>query len=298
MQPFIIYFTIIGLYIGYQVYTTKRRRTLAYSNQAPTPSVVETDIVLRGDSLNLHEVEVEEILNKRFAYFRDLAPELKERFLQRIRKFMDDKIFIIKYGEGFKEMPVLVSAAAIQLSFGLKDYLMPFYKYIRIYPEEYVAPHALKVLAGNVSGCTITVSWNHFLKGYEDLTDGSNVGLHEMSHALYFQKEVVYQDHAIRFNRRYRYLMEKSADAYDHETKGRYNLYSAYAESNMQEFWAESVELFFEKPHELRQIYPDVFEGMCALLRQDPCNKAMPIEKKKPVRDRLKSISIRRSTIH
>ena len=35
-------------------------------------------------------------------------------------------------------MPVLISAAAIQLTFGLKKYLLPNFKFIHIYPKEFL----------------------------------------------------------------------------------------------------------------------------------------------------------------
>lgn len=44
--------------------------------------------------------------------------------MKRLHKFLVSKTFIIKDDEGFKEMPVLVSAAAVQLTLGLKLYLL------------------------------------------------------------------------------------------------------------------------------------------------------------------------------
>ena len=64
---------------------------------------------------------------------------------------MQKKIFIIKDDKGLREMPVLISASAVALTFGLKDFRLPFYKYIRIYPEEYVAEAILPGL-GNLHG--------------------------------------------------------------------------------------------------------------------------------------------------
>jgi hypothetical protein len=48
-------------------------------------------------------------------------------------------MFIIKASEGVREMPVLVSASAVQLTFGLPDFTLSFYRYIRIYPAEFVS---------------------------------------------------------------------------------------------------------------------------------------------------------------
>ena len=176
-------------------------------------------------------------------------------------------------------MPVLVSATAIQLTFGLKNYLLPFYKYVRIYPEEYFGD-TLKILAGNVQDNTITVAWNHLLKGLENEWDGANVGLHEMSHALYFQKMVIEQEFKHKFSKRYNQLLSECRSAYEDEVKGRVDLYSEYANTNLQEFWAESVELFFEKPAAMQQCYPSVFDAMKKVLNQNPLNSESPVMEK------------------
>jgi Mlc titration factor MtfA (ptsG expression regulator) len=249
----------------------------AYTGACPPPEVLPSEILLHGKDLVLTIQEIDSILKKRFKYYALLEKNLQERFIKRLHRFMLKKTFIIKDDEGFKEMPVLVSAAAIGLTFGLKDFRLAFYKYIRIYPEEYISENCFKVLAGNVQDNIITIAWNHLLKGYNDFTDGSNVGLHEMSHALYIQKIVIEHNYANRFLKKYNYLVNECRQAYNMEVEGKKNFYSEYADSDLQEFWAESVELFFEKPLEFNHHYPDVYKALKLLLNQDPLNKAYPL---------------------
>jgi Mlc titration factor MtfA (ptsG expression regulator) len=264
--------------IGY--HSGKRRQHLSLTGVCPPPVINTSDIVVRGKDLEIDESEMHRILSKRYHYYNSLQESGQKLFLKRLKKFMHNKFFIIKDDEGFKEMPLLVSAAAIQLTFGLQNFTLSFYKYVRIYPEEYVSDNFMKVLAGNVQGNIITVAWNHLLKGFENCMDGSNVGLHEMSHALYIQKMEVEKDYAKKFAKRYNQLMKICEVAHKTEQDGRLNLYSDYANQNLQEFWAESVELFFEKPQELQKNYPEVFHGMTLLLNQNPVNKAAPVLKR------------------
>ncbi|HTM93521.1 MAG TPA: zinc-dependent peptidase [Flavisolibacter sp.] len=274
----IILIYAIILFLGNRGERFKRHSNLGLTQEPPNhPDADPTDIVYNGTSNSIGPGEIEAILEKHYPYYNSLHPELREKFLARTQTFIRKKNFIIKNGEGYREMPVLVSAAAIQLTFGLNDYLLPFYKYIRIYPSEYFGDGSFKVLAGNVKNNMITVAWNHFLKGNEDLTDGSNVGLHEMSHALYFQKVVIDANYARRFCRNYDDVLTACKEAYQTEIAGRKNLYSAYADTDLQEFWAESVEIFFEKPNELHLQYPAVYEAMKILLHQDPLNKIHPV---------------------
>jgi Mlc titration factor MtfA (ptsG expression regulator) len=274
---FLFIYAII-IFLGNRSERVEQYSNLGLSQGTPNhPAIDSTDIVYSGTSNSIGLSEIEAILEKHYPYYTSLQPELREKFLARMQTFIRKKVFIIKNGEGYREMPVLVSAAAIQLTFGLNDYLLPFYKYIRIYPSEYFGDGSFKVLAGNVKNNMITVAWNQFLKGNEDLTDGSNVGLQEMSHALYFQKVVIDASYARRFCRNYDEVLTACKEAYQTEITGQRNLYSAYADTDLQEFWAESVEIFFEKPDELYLQYPSVYEAMKVLLNQDPLNKMHPV---------------------
>ena len=276
VSAFIVYW-VVDHYAG------KRRQHLKLTNICPRPEIHPTDIVVPGGDLAISDTEAHRILSKRFPYYHSLGEEQKRYFVQRLQRFMQQKVFIIKDDEGFKEMPLLASASAIQLTFGLKDYFLPFYKYIRIYPTEYVSDDLLKVLAGNVHGNIITIAWNHLLKGYENGSDGSNTALHEMAHALDIQKMEVEKNYAKRFAKRYRELMTTCEGAFEKEAKGMVNLYSSYADKNLQEFWAESVELFFEKPAELQSLHPAVFEKMVLVLNQNPLRKENPVVQKSNV---------------
>ena len=44
----------------------------------------------------------------------------------------------------------------------------------------------------------------------------------------------------------------------------------SYAFSNLHEFWAVSVEAFFENPKGLKQNMPDLYIALCRVLNQDP----------------------------
>lgn len=276
MNSNILFLCFIASIFLFRNWILKSRTQRGYTNLCPEPVIDETDIYFTGSSLNITDDEMHFILSKRHRYYRALHEHHQKRFLKRLRRFLNKKDFIIKDNKGYKEMPVLAGAAAIQLTFGLNDYLFPFYKYIRIYPEEFIGQHTFLILAGNVQNNIITVAWNQLLRGL-DKADGCNVVLHEMSHALYIQKMVMEADHAKKFSKNYINLEGSCAKAYKIEINGMKNLYSDYAEINLQEFWAETVEIFFEKPDELYKEHPDVFDAMMVLLNQDPRNATDPV---------------------
>ena len=268
------FFTIVVI-IGFTgaIAETIRQRLLPpelrYNGPRP-PYISADDIVADAKSLDITLEEIKRILQKRFPYYNSLNAYQQVRFVGRTMRFIQHKLFIIKSGTGYREMPVLTSAAAVQLTFGLDDYLLPWFRFIQIYPEEFVSHHSLRVIIGNVSDYTITVAWKHLLKGYEDGTDGCNVALHEMSHALYYQKLKVEKLDAINFCQRYNNLMDTCQLAHQFERSGKTGLYTEYGTTNLQEFWAESIELFFEKSRELKRTYPKIYASLMELLNQDP----------------------------
>ena len=225
-----------------------------------------------GDELDFSDEILVSILMKHFPYFKLLNEDDRKRFLRRINNFIDDKTFLIHGGSGFREMPVLISAAAIQLTFGLQKYLLPNFTRIHIYPQEYVSAATLHIIEGNVQGKTINFSWKHFLDGYNIPDNGQNVGLHEMSHALFYQNFVTDENVDFIFENSYHEFTSHGTKAYQNECAFTSGLYTAYAKTNFQEFWAESVELFFEKPTALRSQYPELYNAMREVLNQDPAN--------------------------
>jgi Mlc titration factor MtfA (ptsG expression regulator) len=262
-------------------YDRRTKRHRYYTRICGKPKIEKTDIIFHGSNIEWSHEQLHEMLLKRFPYYAALDQLLQTKFRSRLHRFMHTKTFIIKNSQGVKDMPVLVSAAAIQLTFGLRYYHLPFFKYIRIYPEEYFSEKEFfKVLAGNVQRNVISIAWNHVLNSYTGPADGINTPLHEMSHALYIQKLVVDKEYSKKFNTRYKSVIDECRKAYRHESSGQKNLYSDYAQSNPQEFWAESVELFFEKPGELRRSYPEVYNSMVKLLNQDPAERTYPLLKK------------------
>jgi len=247
------------------------RRTNMFTEQEKRPAQIPTYkyLTYKGNHLNFSETEIIAIFTKRFPFFVHLSYSEKIRFLKRHKKFMKNKIFRIHDRSGFKEMPILISATAIQLSFGLEEYLLPHYKCINIYPQEFLGVHpTIRFLEGNVSGDTINISWKHYLIGNENNTNGQNVGLHEMAHAYYCQNIICEQDRDISFSNSYNHFHTHGDNVFKIEKVTEQRLYTDYALKNLQEFWAESVEIFFERPTLMKKQYPELYCCMQSILNQ------------------------------
>jgi len=229
-------------------------------------------LVYQGEDLDFTEEVLRKVLIKHFPFFVKLIPPDQDKFLSRLKKFIRSKIYVIHDVKGYREMPILISAAAVQLSFGLNKFLMPHFTIIQIYPQEFIALEPMRVLIGNVSGNTINIAWKQFLEGYRNRFDNSNVGLHEMAHALYYQNFEAEEHIDKNFQDSFHHFMSLGDKVFEREKLLTIGLYSDYAMKNFQEFWAESIEIFFESPDRLNIHYPDLYSMLCDLLCQDPLN--------------------------
>jgi Mlc titration factor MtfA (ptsG expression regulator) len=273
-MPFVFLFFFCAL-VALAVKRARREEAEADAEEAQGNNYVPDDnrikfLTYYGGELKFFDDELQKVLDKHFPYYTRLDDTGKEKFLHRLKKFISEKIFVIHDESGFKEMPILISASAIQISFGLDKYLLPYFSHIHIFPEEFIGYHpTLRLLEGNVSGHSVNLSWKHFLNGYKFPQNGQNVGLHEFAHAFYYQYFEVGENIEKDFVARFPLFDACGNKAFQQEQQPGNNLYSDYALTNFQEFWAESVEVFFEKPVILKAMYPDLFEAMKEILKQD-----------------------------
>jgi len=232
----------------------------------------ETILVYEGNELNFSDAIIVTVLDKHFPYYKTLPPERRDIFLSRLKTFITHKTFIIHNKSGFREMPILISATAIKFSMGLKYFLLPHYPHIHIFPAEFIGVYPnIRVLAGNVSGNKIHISWKHFLEGYQFPEDGQNVGLHEMAHAYYYQNFETNEDIDKDFVDKFGIFNITASTILEKENNSTTASYSPIALENFQEFWAESVELFFERSLFFKKDYGELYYTMVNLLNQDPC---------------------------
>lgn len=203
-------------------------------------------------------------------YFQNLSPKGKTRFMYRTLNVMVNKNFIGKGIAVTEEMRVRLSACVVQLTFGLKEYTLPHYDRIYIFPEDYYHPLMRQRLKGGtyVNGM-ISFSWKDFVEGFADPFDHFNLGLHEFAHAL--KLEI---NHGEKPDERFSDLFP------EWHTRGKYELEKMkitskpylrdYAATNIDEFFAVSVEYFFERPEEFKSAMPELFSHLCWLLNQNP----------------------------
>ena len=216
--------------------------------------------------------KVKGYLEKYFTFYQALPPKSKKVFEKRVAYFISCKEFVPReMSEVSWEMKALISASAIQLTFGFPKVHLSYFRHILVYPEQFYSTINKQFHKGEVNpqAKTIVLGWKHFVEGYLE-KDGRNLGLHEMAHALRLENRVM--------NHEYNFLDEdvlhswemQAAQAMKEITEGTEEFFRAYGATDREEFFAVAVENFFERPTKFSNKHPVLYATLCNLLRQDP----------------------------
>jgi Mlc titration factor MtfA (ptsG expression regulator) len=207
-------------------------------------------------------------LCKHISYYKRLSLEGKKKFVIRIYNFINDVVFYGKGGELItEEKKVVISASAIQLTFGYKEYLFYSFRYIFVYPKAFFS----KIYNGYLKGGTyptgaVAFSWEDFKYGYELDDDKMNLGLHEMAHTLLMQ---VSDD---KFDTYIDSWFSVGRSEFLNIQQGNSAMFRSYAGTNRYEFLSVAIECFFESPKEFEIKLPEIYNSLKVLLNQDPQN--------------------------
>lgn len=238
-------------------------RTPVTTGTAPEKEVQITDDIFNNYSF---------IIGSLFTYFNDLSPEQKKIFVKRVYQFKHSKKFHFIGLENNDDMAILVSSSAVQVTFGLKNYLLSHFNDIYILADAYHMDNE-ELYIGHVAPDGIYLSWKHFLYGYSHKNDNINVAVHEMSHALLYNNFFAQYGVDPHFRMNYEKFSSTTGPILADAITNRRSYLRNYAFTNLHEFWAVSVEAFFENPQGLKDNMTDLYEALCRVLNQDPLSK-------------------------
>ncbi|MEM6735187.1 MAG: zinc-dependent peptidase [Bacteroidota bacterium] len=213
-----------------------------------------------------------DFLLRNFDFYKKLPLKSKKIFEKRVARFISSKKFIPRQmSQVTWEMKVLISASAIQLTFGFPRVNLSFFRHILVFPNTFFSRTNQQHHKGEVNprAKAIVLSWKHFVEGYLE-PDGRNLGLHEMAHALRLENRVM--------NRTYDFLNEEVLEEWENHAQrtmeemktGQETFFREYGAVNNEEFFAVAVENYFERPLAFREKHPLTYATLCKLLKQDP----------------------------
>lgn len=214
------------------------------------------------------------VVSRHIHYYNRLNLDDQRKFLFRTYLFKKSRRFHYIEVQESAEMPILISAVAVQLTFGLEKFMLDYFSDIFVLKDDYHYGFYSRPFMGHVDQTGIYLSWDNFIKGISGQTPNCNVGLHEMGHALAYVTFITETEEDKHFKKEFKNFSKVARPIFTDMQQGAKNLLGEYASSNYHEFWAVCVETFFENPFRFKKELPDLYFSMARLLNQDPVNFA------------------------
>ncbi|TMI93300.1 MAG: zinc-dependent peptidase [Bacteroidetes bacterium] len=249
--------------------TVFRRLGKIFNGTRETPAFTEQASAVSDSIFDSYSF----VIGSLFSYFNDLPPEGKKHFVQRVHHFKSSKKFHFIGMEEKNDAAILVSASAVKVTFGLKNYLLSHFQNIYILADAYKMENDEELYVGHVAPEGIYLSWKHFMYGYTNRSDNINVATHEMAHALLYNNFFAQYGIDAHFRMNYEQFSTTTGPILAQVITNRQSYLRSYAFSNLHEFWAVSVEAFFDNPEGLRKNMPELYSALCRVLNQDPLSK-------------------------
>ena len=204
------------------------------------------------------------ILRNRFTFYKRLSEKQKQHFEHRVASFIIDKTFIGRDGQLITDdIKVLVSATAVMLTFGFRDFYIGLVGKIFVYPDEFYSNMNDEYHKGefNPRLGALVISWKHFEEGFDIGNDNLNLGIHEFAHAIHMNSMKERDVSSTIFKDSFKELTDYLAEnkpLRDNLIASKY--FRAYAYTNHFEFLAVIIESFIETPVEFKSQFPRIYD--------------------------------------
>jgi MtfA peptidase len=241
---------------------------VTFDDRGRRNSQTKTYLTYMPFDLRFEKGFVETLLEKHIPFYTNLNTNNRKIFVRRVNYFMQLRVYNVHHAYGNKEMPILIAANAVTISFKMAHYRLRHFSIVNVFVDEFTEIGKPNNLKGLVKNKSINFSWKHFVEGQNNTKDGINLGLHELAHAYYADNILLNKWRNNSFTRHY---PDFEKLAYKYISKQKLDLSGMYSETalnNIDEFFAESVELFFEKQSELKVKHREVFLQLGLVLNQ------------------------------
>ena len=228
------------------------------------------------------------LIQRHVVFFNRLSESDRAELLGHIQVFLAEKRFEGCGGFAITdEVRVTIAAQACLLLLHRRTDYFPQLLTILVYPLTYMAEEKRQLgehlwEEGTVSRLgetgrrmgSLVLSWGAVKHGAADPADGKNVVLHEFAHQLDFENDaadgvpgLATREQQLTWAEvmRSEYASLRAADE-----SGIPTLLDTYGATDPAEFFAVSVEAFFEQPHALRSRHPKLYAELRTYFQQDP----------------------------
>lgn len=217
------------------------------------------------------------ILDEKVLFYHNLVPAEKLRFEVDIQRFLSNvRITGVQIEIDITDKLLVASSAAIPV-FGFPEWNYNFLHEVLLYPGSFDSSYNINsreevitgmVGSGSMEGKMI-LSKPSLHRGFDNTTDKQNVGVHEFIHLI--DKEDGEIDgipatlHGKEFYLPWLELIRKKTAEI---MKGKSDI-NEYAATHQREFLTVVGEYFFERPDQLKQNHPELYDLLAVAFRQD-----------------------------
>jgi MtfA peptidase len=216
-----------------------------------------------------------QMLRDNFIVYKMLEEKGRKLFEKRVCKFISEKTFMAgkDIPEITDEMRIMVAASAIQITYGYPDVYFNHFETIILYADDYYSTITGQYHEGEVNaGGAIVLSWRSFLSGFSDMTDGKNLALHEMAHALQLTNIVDNEEYDFLDHQTMQEFEEQAYIEMQKIENGDNSFFRSYGATNKEEFFSVSVECFFEQSGGFKAYNPVLYSLLVRILKIDLLN--------------------------
>lgn len=227
------------------------------------------------------------ILRKRLPFFSALPTDLQLQLKRHIAVFIDEKTFIGCNGMVINdEIKVIISAQACLLLLNRKTDFYPKLKEILVYPDAFFVNNQHTDASGIVwqhrnllAGESwelgkVVLSWKNTLAGAAIPNDGNNVVIHEFAHQLDQEDGHANGAPILQHSQDYitwsAVLSQAFTALQQAANTGAPSLFNYYGATNPAEFFAVATETFFERPDDLFQQHPQLYQELSRFYQLNP----------------------------
>lgn len=211
-------------------------------------------------------------LEKYFDFYKKLPEKSKRIFEYRVKTFRSLTEFVPRQMSAVtEEMEILISASAVQITFGFDDVFLDHFERIIVYPDQFFSTSAQRYHKGEVNpnARAIVLSWKHFVEGYA-ANEGINLGLHEMAHAIQLENIILNKEYGFMDDKNILIWQALAEEEIKKILSPEESFFRSYGGVSQAEFFAVAVENFFERPREFLEYNEALYRSLCRLLKQDP----------------------------
>ncbi len=202
-------------------------------------------------------------------FYDRLDKKRKRYFAHRTVRFLEGTNFVSREELVIDDfMRMQIAMMVIQLTFGMRHYLLEYLHTIIVYPSSFysILNKTENIGEYNPMSKALALSWKDFQKGNQHKDDGRNLGIHEITHAIHYNSiknndissEIFYDT----FLQLEGYLgsveiRKKIVDA---------KILREYAFTDKFEFIAVLIEVFMESPDTLKEKFPEIYTYVMQML--------------------------------